>query len=141
MLLNRLKQIVAPRMDPELAEEMETHRLMIERRLRETGIDAREAAARSRRIMGNDTLAREDARAMWMPPSIDSVRQDVRYALRAVRRAPGFAAAMIAVMALGIGATTGVFSILEALVLRSLPVQAPDRLVYFSRPSFSYPVF
>jgi putative ABC transport system permease protein len=129
------------RAERELAEEIETHRVMTERRLRDEGLSPAAAAQASRRIMGNDTLAREDARAMWIPPSFDSVRQDVSYALRTVRRAPGFAAAMIAVMALGIGAATGVFSILDALVLRSLPVQAPDRLVYFSRPSFSYPVF
>ena len=125
----------------DLGEEIEAHRAMTERRLRESGMDADVAAAESRRIMGNDTLAREDARAMWIPPSIDSVLQDVRYALRTLRRAPGFAAAMIVVMALGIGATTGVFGIVEGLMLRSLPVHEPDRLVYFSRPSFSYPVF
>jgi putative ABC transport system permease protein len=131
----------ARRVQKELAEEIETHRALIERRLRQTGASAADAAAESRRLMGNDTLAREDARAVWVPPSIDSVLQDVRYALRMVLRAPGFAAAMIVVMGVGIGATTGVFGILDGLVLRSLPVTAPDRLVYFSRPSFSYPVF
>jgi putative ABC transport system permease protein len=131
----------ARRARKDLAEEIETHRALIERRLRQSGASSADAAAESRRLMGNDTLAREDARAVWVPPSIDSVLQDVRYALRMVVRAPGFAAAMVVVMGVGIGATTGVFGILDGLVLRSLPVAAPERLVYFSRPSFSYPVF
>jgi putative ABC transport system permease protein len=74
-------------------------------------------------------------------PLLDSVRQDVSYALRGVRRSPGFAAAVTIVTSLGIGATTSVFGLLDALVLKPLPVRNPDRLVYLDRPSFSYPIF
>src|SRR5688500_16545086 len=95
----------------ELAEEIETHRLMTERQLREAGMSAADAGARSRRMLGNAVLAREDARAASIAPWIDGLLQDVRYAARIIGRAPGFAVAMVAVMALGIGATTGVFGI------------------------------
>jgi predicted permease len=140
-MLRRLVEFVRrAQADREIAEEIETHRQMTERRLRESGLSAAQAAVESRRLMGNATLAREDARAARVAPWIDGVWQDVAYALRVLRRAPGFAAAMILVMALGIGATTGVFGLVDSLVLRSLPVHEPQRLVYFSRPSFSYPV-
>jgi putative ABC transport system permease protein len=140
-LLRRFKYLLDPgRAERDLAEEIETHRAMTERRLRASGLSDAEAAAESRRVMGNATLAREDARAAWVAPWVDSVWQDIAYALRILRRAPGFAAAMIFVMALGIGATTGVFGLVDGVVLRSLPVHEPARLVYFSQPSFSYPV-
>ena len=140
-ILRRFKYLLDPgRAERDLAEEIETHRAMTEKRLRASGVSDPEAAAESRRLMGNATLAREDARAAWVAPWIDSIWQDITYAVRILRRAPGFAAAMIFVMALGIGATTGVFGLVDGLVLRSLPVHDPGRLVYFSRPSFSYPV-
>jgi putative ABC transport system permease protein len=90
---------------------------------------------------GNPTLAREDARAVWVWRWVDETWQDVCYAARSMRRQPGFAAAAIGIIALGMGATTCVFGLLDALALRSLPVDRPDRLVYFSSPSFSYPIF
>ena len=127
--------------DAELAEEMEFHRAMEQQRLERTGVDGGEAASASRRVLGNVALAREDARGVWIVPWLQSVWQDGAYAVRTVRRSPAFAVAMIVVMGLGIGSTTGVFSLLDGLVLRSLPVHEPDRLVLFARPGFSYPLF
>jgi predicted permease len=108
---------------------------------RELQAGAADAEAASRRVMGNVTLAREDARAQWIAPWLDSVWQDAMYALRGFRRAPAFTGAFVLVMALGVGATTAVFALVDGLVLRDLPVNRPDRLVYFSAPSFSYPIF
>ena len=127
------------RMEAEFAEELETHRLLAQQRELQAG--AADAAAASRRVMGNVTLAREDARAQWIAPWLDSVWQDGMYALRGFRRAPAFTGAFVLVMALGVGATTAVFALVDGLVLRDLPVNQPDRLVYFSAPSFSYPIF
>jgi predicted permease len=127
------------RIEAEVAEELETHRLMAQQRALDDG--AVDAAAASRRVMGNVTLAREDARAQWIAPWLDSVWQDAVYALRMFRRAPVFTGAFVLVMALGVGATTAVFALVDGLVLRDLPVSRPDRLVYFSSPSFSYPIF
>jgi putative ABC transport system permease protein len=128
-------------MERDLREEVEAHRAMRQRELEAQGLPAEDASYASRRALGNVTLAREDARGVWIWPWLESVWQDAAYALRVLRRAPAFGAAIVFVMVLGIGTTTGVFSLLDALVLKSLPVQQPERLVYFTRPSFSYPVF
>src|SRR5688572_19365594 len=131
----------ANRLEAELAEELELHRAMTQERLERSGTPLPEAAHASRRALGNLALAREDARRVWIGPWLESVAQDVAYAVRTIRRAPGFAASMILVLALGIGATACVFGLIDALVLRSLPVHEPDRLVYLGRPAFSYPIF
>src|SRR5215831_7702276 len=77
-----------------------------------------------------------------------SLLQDIRYSFRLIRRSPGFAAVTVIILALGIGANTSIFSILNALLLRSLPVREPDRLVELaaiyrngSQVPFSFPTF
>jgi putative ABC transport system permease protein len=141
-LLRRLHYLIRQRrLDAELAEEIDAHRAMRQRDLEQRGIAPAEAAHASRRALGNVTLSREDARAVWLAPWLESVWQDVVYALRLLRREPLFASAVVLVMAIGIGAATGVFGLLHGLVLKSLPVRHPDRLVYFAQPSFSYPIF
>lgn len=140
--LRRLNYLLRQRhIEAELAAEIETHRSMKEADLRRAGLQSAEARWESRRALGNSALAREDARHVWVPPSLESVWQDASYAVRMIRRSPGFAVSMIVVMALGIGATVGVFSLVDGLVLKPLPVRQPERLVYLSNPSFSYPVF
>jgi hypothetical protein len=127
----RLANILRARQsDADLAEEMEHHRELKQRALELQGIPKREAESLSRRALGNSTLAREDARAIWIAPSIDSVRQDIAYALRSLRKNAAFSLALILVSALGIGTTTAVFGLLDVLMYRPLPVSAPDRLVY-----------
>jgi len=144
-MLRLIRRILASRryrrIEADLAEELEVHCAMRQRDFEAAGLTPEEAAHASRRALGNLTLAREDARAVWIWPWLESIWQDTVYALRVLRRAPAFAAAIVLVMALGIGATTGVFSLLDGLVLRSLTVSEPERLVYFTRPSFSYPIF
>jgi putative ABC transport system permease protein len=127
--------------DTDLREEIESHRAMTQQRLEASGVAPDVARSESRRSLGNVTLAREDARTVWVWPWLDALRMDVGYAFRALRRNPAFACAVIVVTSLGIGATTSVFGLLDALVLEPLPVQRPERLVYFGSPSFSYPVF
>jgi len=129
------------RMEADLTEEIENHRAMLEERLRQSGLSSQDAAAASRRALGNVTLSREDSREIWTGGWLESVRQDVTYALRALARNPGFGAAVVVVTALGIGAATTVFGLVNRLILKPLPVSQPEQLVYFARPSFSYPVF
>src|SRR5215472_2496230 len=76
----------------------------------------------ARRAFGNTMLVREDVRAEWGWTRLERLRQNARYSLRQVRRNPGFSAIAIATLALGIGANTAIFSILQVLVLQKLPV-------------------
>jgi len=108
------------RRDAELAEEMAFHRAELARRT--------PAAA----AFGNATLAREDARSVWIAPWIESVVQDLRIGVRMLRRSPGTTAVAIATMALGIGANTAVYTLVDAALFRPLQVTAPDRLVFFA---------
>ena len=141
-ILNRILSLVRHRqLEAELDEEIDFHRARQQETLQQAGLSAEEASLAARRTLGNVTLAREDARRMWIAPWADSLRQDAAYALRTVRRAPAFAASMVLVTALGISATTAVFGLLDGLVLAGLPVREPSQLVWFSSPSFSYPVF
>jgi predicted permease len=116
-------------LESDLREELETHRLLKQEELERTGMSAREAAAASRRALGNVTLAREDARAQWIWAWVDSAWQDVRYALRSLRRQPAFAALAVGTLALGIGLNTAVFDVYSALTMRPWPAPDAERLV------------
>ena len=71
---------------------------------------------------------------------VDVLKQDLTYSGRALARTPAFAATAVLALALGIGGACAVFTLVDQVVLRQLPVPRPDRLVYFDSPSFSYPV-
>ena len=78
--------------------------------------------------MGNVTLAREDARYVWLWPAIEGIAQDARYGTRALTKAPGFTLTALLTLALGIGASTAIFSLVNAVVLRPLPYADSRRL-------------
>lgn len=93
------------------------------------GMDAAEARHEARRRFGNLGTQIENTRSRTMFSWIDSTLTDVRYALRALRKAPAFAVVAILSLAIGIGANTAVFSVFNAVLLKSLPVEHPEQLV------------
>jgi predicted permease len=106
------------------------------------------AGQNARRALGNELLIKDVTRDMWGWTVAERICRDFMYALRQLKRNPGFAAVAILSLAMGIGANSAIFSILNALLFKTLPVRAPDELFVLHRQSratvpqrFSYPMF
>jgi predicted permease len=113
-----------------LAEELDSHLAMLEEEYRQRGLAPEAARDAARRDLGNTTLVRETHRAQRGFPWLDTLRQDVRYGLRGLRRDAGVAIFAILIVGLGVGASTTVFSVIHAVLLRPLPFRAPEQLVW-----------
>ena len=127
----------------DFAKEIAAHLAMETDRLREQGLSEADARAATRRAFGNIALAEErfyeGSRWMWW----EHLAADVRYALRTLAKARGFAMAVLAALALGIGANTAIFTVINTVLLHPLPYPDADRIVNISRPSVgnSEPMF
>jgi predicted permease len=122
-LLRRIQFLLGRnRIEAELAEEMEFHREMLAR-------EHEGDRAAANRALGNVTLAREDARGIWLLPWIESLWQDLAYGLRGLRRQPGFTLVAVAALAIAIGLNTSLFTVFNAVAFRPWPVKDPARVV------------
>jgi len=121
-----------PRHDEQFDAEVQEHLRLLEDRFVAQGMSKGEAALTARRQFGNTTRLREDRRALQTLPSIESLWQDVRYALRTLRRNPGFSILAVLVLSLGIGANTAVFTVADAVIFKPLAFADPDRIVSFT---------
>jgi predicted permease len=153
---SRLKNALhAKPLDSEILDEMKDH---LDRRaaaLREKGLNPSEAASEASRRFGNVTQLREQSRGLRLSTTLESTVQDLRYAIRGMKKSPAFALTAILSLALAIGANTAIYSIVDAALLRPLPVPEPDRLFSLATPSieetgiavsgereyFSYPTY
>jgi predicted permease len=120
------------RLDDELVEEIAQHLELRRQQLIEDGMEPRAAAYEARRMFGNPLAMREGARRLWSLGLLDTVAQDVRFALRLLRRTPLFTATVVLSLALGIGASAAVFQLADAVLFRPLPVRMPQELWSFS---------
>src|SRR4051812_26293011 len=95
----------------------------------ERGMAPEEAIAAARRRFGNITLVKEEVRAASIPRWLQQIEQDLRFGWRMLSKSPGFAVSAILTLGLGIGANTALFSVVHALLVRSLPYENADRFV------------
>ena len=114
--------------DVEMEREMKAHLALIEEDFRQKGMSEDDAQLAARRAYGNvehaKQMHRDERSVLWL----EQLRQDIRYTTRQLRKSPGFSATVILTIALGIGANTAIFTLIHAILLRSLPVADPKSL-------------
>jgi len=138
--ISKLKNTLSPnRLDTDVAEELRDHLARRAESLESQGIPPAEAHRRAALAFGSVAAIREETRERKLWPAIESALQDIRYAAREMRRGPIFALTAVLSLGLAIGANTAIFSIVEAILLRPLPVPQPERLFTLATPEPEHP--
>src|SRR4051794_31295998 len=129
------------RLESELDAELRDHVERMAADLKASGADPAEAHRRALASLGGLDPTKEYCRDARGTRWVEDTLQDVKYAIRALSRAPGFAVVAVLSLALGIGANTAIFSLVNSLLLRATPVHEPDRLVRIDQGSFTNPIW
>jgi predicted permease len=117
----------------DLEREIQAHLELEAEERHEAGLSPDEARYAARRALGNTTLIREDVRAAWNWTLMEQIEQDLRYSARTMRKNWGFSTVAILSLALGIGANTAIFGLIDSLLLKSLPVREPQSLYFLAK--------
>src|SRR5688572_457904 len=140
-LLEYLRSWIRPRrVDEEIRREMQFHLDMEAEQRVKAGETEREAVAAATRAFGGVVQAREQVRDARGMTFFEMLRQDLRFGVRTLRREPGYTVAVIAILALGIGANTAMFSVLNGVLLQPLPFSQPGELVLIQQGARNTPI-
>ena len=151
-LWSRLTNAIRPdNLERDLQEELQFHVEARTRDLMAEGLSKEDAAALAAKRFGNRLRLREDSRDIKLMPWLDAVARDVTFGLRRLRKDMTGTIAAVVSLGFALGACVAAFSLVDALVLRPLPVRQPDRLIYLAFPTytaerpegdtFNYPIF